>query len=466
MGTTGYDADIVIIGGGPGGYVAAIRAAQQGAKVILVEKNKLGGTCLNVGCIPTKAMIGSADRFAEIKAAANLGVIVDGEIRVDFQKVMDRKARIVNQLVTGVGMLMKKNKVQVESGFGKLLDPHTVEVQSDNGSKKVTGESIIIATGSVPSDVPVPGLDAKDIMTSDDALALESVPKSILIVGGGAIGLEFGYIYNRFGSKITVVEMMDQILPHNDRETANELEKILKKQGIQFYTDSKLNKVEDSPEGKVAYITTPKGDIKVVAEKVLRAVGRRPYLDGLGIENLGIKMNRRAVAVNEHMQTNIPNIYAIGDAVGGIQLAHVAFEEGSVAVDNIMGKKRKMDYRVVPAAVYTDPEYASVGLSEEAAKEKGYDVKVGKFMFRNNGKALSIDSRDGYVKVVSDKKYGEVLGVQMIGPHVTDLLAEVVLAMKLECTVEEIYSTIHTHPTLSEVTNEAAMDAGGKALHQ
>lgn len=461
-----YDVDIAIIGSGPGGYVAAIRAAQLGAHVVVIEKNQLGGTCLNVGCIPTKAMIGSADRLAEVKSANELGILIDGEIHPDFTRIMDRKTRIVNQFVGGVGFLFKKNQIQLEKGTGQIIDPHTVEITGEQGTHRITTRAIIIATGSIPAIAPIPGLDAPDILTSDDAVSLSTLPESLLIIGGGAIGLEFGYIYNRFGTSITVVEMMDQILPGTDREIASELEKILKRQGIQVYTASKLNRIDDTPDGKTALITTPKGDIQITAQKVLRAVGRWPYTGNLNLDKLGIRTERRAIQVNDYMETSVPGIYAIGDVIGGYLLAHVASEEGIIAVENIMGHPAKMDYRAVPSAVYTNPELATVGLSEENARKQGYSVKIGKFPFRINGKALSIGERDGFVKFVTDGETGEILGVHILGPHATDLLAEAVLAIKMEMTVEEIFSTIHAHPTLTEVTNEAAMDAAGRGIHQ
>ncbi len=457
--------NITIIGGGPGGYVAAIRAAQLGAHVTLIEKGTLGGTCLNRGCVPTKALLQSADILAEIRNAAAFGISVEG-VSIDFSAVTKRKEAVVKQLVAGVTSLMRKNKINVVKGIGTLIDAKTVGILGERN--KISAESIIIATGSKPARVPIKGIDKPGVITSDEALNMEQLPKSIVIIGGGVIGLEFAQILHRMGSKVAIVEMMPQILPTEDMEIANTLEKILKKDGIDILTNATVTSIRSAqPDEKVISFTIKdgNGEQERIAEKVLLSVGRRPNTDDLGIEKLGLTMDKGRIVVNERMETNIPGVYAIGDVIGGLMLAHVAMEEGKCAAENSLGADGKMDYRAAPRCVYTSPEVASVGLTEVEAKEEYGDIKIGRFPFMASGRALILNEMAGMVKIIADARYGQILGVHILGPQATELIAEAVLGIKLEATFDDIASTIHAHPTLSEVVMEAALDTGGKAIH-
>lgn len=460
-------ADIAIIGAGPGGYVAAIRAAQLGGKVIIIEKDELGGVCLNRGCIPTKAMLSSADAYDLIvNRSKEMGINV-GQVSLDYPKVLDRRDRIMKQFVSGVGFLMKKHNVQVFKGAARLASRNTIEVTLADGKKEsVSARNIIIATGSEPVKLPIPGLEGENIWDSDGALRATEVPKSLLIIGGGAIGLEWGYMFKKFGAEVTIVELMSQILPLTDLEVAQELRKVFERDGIRILTESRATKVERKSGRESATILIGEKEQEIVADKILVAVGRRPLCEGLGLEELGIATERGAITVNERMQTNVAGVYAIGDVVGGALLAHKASEEGVVAAENIMGRESTMSYKTVVNAVYTEPEVATVGISEDAAKSQGLDYSVGKFFFRANGKALGLGMRDGFVKFIADSKYGEILGCHIIGPHATDLIHEVVIGMDAEATVEVLGRAIHAHPTLSEVVKESALDVHGESIHK
>ncbi len=463
-----YDADILIIGSGPGGYVAAIRAAQLGARTVCIEKNpqEWGGVCLNWGCIPTKAMIASVERLHAAKQSARMGVLT-GDVDFDFEKIMERKTKIVQTLRGGVESLLKSNKVRKVVGVAKLTGPHSVEVTSESGEKEtITSRTIIVATGSSPILPPIPGLEGEGIWTSNEAVSAKFVPKSMLIIGAGAVGLEFSYVYNGLGAKCTVVEIMPEILPIADAEAASELRKSLKKLKIDFHVNSKVSGVQRKDGGYVVTVSTEKGEIQIEAEVILVGAGRRPNLDGIGLEDVGVAVEKRGVIVDEKMQTNIASIYAIGDVTGKMALAHVASHQGIVAVENAMGHPAKMDYRAVPSPVFTEPEMAWVGMTEKEARDAGYDVAVGKFPFRPLGKSMAIDQQDGMVKIVSERKYGEVLGVHIVGPHASDLIHEAVMAIKLEATVEELMTMVHAHPTLAEAILEASLDTMGRAIHK
>jgi dihydrolipoamide dehydrogenase len=480
MSPTGeFDADVIVIGSGPGGYVCAIRAAQLGARTVCIEKEatEWGGTCLNWGCIPTKALIASTERLHHVKTAEAMGVTISGEIGFNFGKMMERKGKIVSTLRGGVQTLLKSNHVRSVVGTAKLVDAHTVEVATAEGkTERITSKNIILATGSVPIVPPIPGLarDPKDkrgessngIWTSDEAVYAKSCPASMVIVGTGAVGLEFAYVFRSLGAEVTLVEIAPEILPAADREIAVELRKSLKKQGMTIHTNAKVAAVEQKGNLRAVTIETEKGSIVVEAEVVLVGAGRKAYFEGLGLEQIGVVTNRRGVEVNDYLQTSVPSIYAIGDVAGKQLLAHLASHMGIVAAENAMGHTVKMDYRAVPGPIYTVPEVAMVGLTEEQAKEQGYDVMTGRFPFRPLGRAMALNEQEGLVKVVAERKYGELLGVHIIGPFATELIHEGVMAIKLEATLEELMTSIHAHPTLSEAIGEAAMDAKGEAIHK
>ena len=481
-----FDADVVVIGSGPGGYVSAIRAAQLGARTVCIEKEatEWGGTCLNWGCIPTKTMIASVERLHHTQHADDFGVVLTGEIGFDFSKMMARKTKVVTTLRGGVQSLLKSNHVRSLVGAAKLIDAHTVEVTSADGkTERVTTQNVILATGSVPILPPVPGLarnpdDARGvssngIWTSDEAVYAKECPERMLIIGAGAVGLEFGFTFRGLGADVTVVEFAPEILPTGDREIAAELRRSLKKQGIKILTSHKVTNVAHEATGKVVTIEDADGKtLTVEVDVVLVGAGRKPFFEGVGLENAGVEvvkegpLSRRGVVVNDYLQTTAPNIYAIGDVTGKMLLAHLASHMGVVAAENAMGHEVKMDYRAVPAPIYTSPEVASVGLSEEEAREKGYDVQTGRFPFRPLGRAMALGETDGMVKIVSERKYGELLGVHIVGPYATEMIHEGVIAIKLESTVEELMTAIHAHPTLSEAVGEAALDVRGEALHK
>jgi dihydrolipoamide dehydrogenase len=467
-----FDADIVVIGSGPGGYVAAIRAAQLGAKTVCVEKEYLGGTCLNWGCIPSKVMIASVERLNHVKHAKALGIDVTGEASVNFDEFIKRKDKVVLTQRGGVGILFKKNGVRHAEGFASFVDAHTIEVTNKEGKKEtIRAKNFVLAMGSSVIHLNIPGLEGgrdENVWTSDDAVTMPFVPKSVLILGGGAVGVEFGYVFNGLGSDTTVVEMMPTLIPMMDQDLGTELGKLLSRQGIKVRTGATVEKAERSGKGWKCHLK--KGtDVEVLeVDVVLLGVGRKANTDNMNLEKIGVKLHRRGVeVVDDTLKTHVPNIYAIGDVTGRIQLAHVASMEGIFAVTNIVrSEERKMDYKAVPNCVYTIPEVASVGLTQSEAEAQGYDVTIGKANFRPFGKPMAIGEQDGFVKIVAEKKYGEVLGVHMIGPHVTDMIAAGVAAIKLEATVDSMAETIHAHPTLSEVMLEAYEDAAGHAIHK
>jgi len=465
MSTNENAARVLVIGGGPGGYVAAIRAAQLGGKVTLVERDKLGGTCLNRGCIPTKALLKSTSFFATAKEAADMGVNLKVE-GYDLAKIRERKNRVVTQLVNGVQFLVKKNQIQLIEGNAKFVGPGAVEITTKDGHALSYKDcKIIVATGSKPAKLTLPGCDNQKVITSDDALKLESIPEKIAVIGGGAVGIEFALIYRNMGAEVTLLEMLPQLMPQMDAETVSVLEKSMKNRGITIYTGTRVDRIEDVPNGVALSIDSPSGSKKLEVGQVLVAVGRVANTEGLELDISGIKTERGKIVVNEFLETSMPGVYAIGDVIGGIQLAHVASAEGITAAENALGGRSPINYKVVPGCVYSIPEMAGVGLTEKQARDQGYKVKVGKFNFTGSGKAIAVGATVGLAKVIADEKYGEILGVHIIGERATDLIAEAALAMKLEATVDEVTSTIHAHPTMSETLLEAALAVHGRSIH-
>ena len=458
--------DIVIIGGGPGGYVAAIRAAHLGLKIALVEKDKLGGVCLNKGCIPTKTLVSTAEILHSIKRANEFGIKVE-DVSLDFPKVMTRKEQITRRLTSGVEQLMKANQIRVIYGEGNILEPGVVEIINIEGQKEIIKtKNIIIATGSSVMKLPIPGLDAEGVITSDEALTLQKLPAQLLIIGGGVVGIEFAGIFNIFGVEVTVVEMLPQILTPIDEEISQRLSLILKRRGIKILTNSKVKEIKKKDHNLEVIISTPEGEsLNLTTEKVLLSAGRIPDFGNINTKGLGIELQGKAIKVDEKMRTNIPGIYAIGDVVGKIMLAHVASAQGKVAVENIAGLERSMDYRAVPNCVFSMPEVASVGLTEKEAREKYGQVKISKFPYMANGKALGMGETEGLVKIVADEDTFEILGLHILGAHASDLIAEGTLALSMEATAEEIIDTIHAHPTLAEIIAEAAEGITGKSIH-
>ncbi|QEK11373.1 dihydrolipoyl dehydrogenase [Crassaminicella thermophila] len=461
------ESDITIIGGGPGGYVAAIAAAKLGAKVVLVEKEKLGGTCLNWGCIPTKSLVRSAEVYKNLKEADTYGLSAEN-ISVNMKKIVERKNNIVNQLVQGISYLLEKNHVTVINGMGEILDHETVSVKNKKIEATIKSKNIIIATGSTSSSLPIPGIDLENVITSKEALDLNTLPDKLAIVGGGVIGMEFAFIYANLGVDVSVIEFLDNILASLDDDVCTEISQIAKDMGIKLYTSSKLASIIESEDGECIVSFHKDNKLKfITADKVLMAVGRKPVFEGIDIEKLGIELteNKKGIKVNEKLQTNIPNIYAIGDVTNKIQLAHVASHQGIVAVKNILGKDLQMDYTVIPSAIFTDPEIAMVGIGEKMAHEKGIEIEVGKFPFAANGKALTLGENKGFVKIIKEKSTNKVIGATIIGPHATDLIAEIALAIKNELTIEQIAETIHAHPTTAESIHEAVLATEGGAIH-
>ncbi|MCL5110026.1 MAG: dihydrolipoyl dehydrogenase [Chloroflexi bacterium] len=449
--------NIAIVGSGPGGYVAAIRACQLGAKVAIIEKDRIGGTCLNIGCIPTKALVTSAEVLETARQAKTFGVEV-GEVGFNFAAIMERKQKVVNQMVSGVAQLLKANKVDIVEGTAKFATPNSLIVESGSGKREVQADNIIVATGSVSARPPLPGLDLPGVITSTEAIALEKVPERLVIIGGGYIGMEMACLYQSLGSKITIVEMLPSILTNTDEEIARRFHQLMRQRGVEINVNSPVKEIRQGENGQLSVVyTTGDGEKAVAGDKVLVATGRVPYTEGLGLEQLGVSMNRRAVVANERMQTNVPGVWAIGDATGQIMLAHVAMYQGEVAVENILGHSRKADYRAVPGVIFTMPEIGSVGLTETQTKEQGIDVQVSKFPFTANGRATTLNETAGLVKMVCERSTGSILGVHIMGPRATDLIAEAVLAIQMEALAEDLVLTIHGHPTLPEALHEAAM---------
>lgn len=457
---------IAIIGGGPGGYVAAIRAVQLGAKVTLIEKEYLGGTCLNVGCIPTKALLNTAELFSETKMFQQIGIDIQGQIKVNWNKLQERKNTAVKQLVSGVKGLLMVNKVEVIKGTAEIIDKNTIKVcGNDEVKKEIKVDNIVIASGSLPFIPPIDGSNLPGVMDSTGALSLEKLPEKIVIIGGGVIGVEFATIFNSLGCKVTIVEMLPYILPPVDREMSDLVRKDLIKLGVKIYNNAKVTGISKSGEALDVSVKLENEDISIPADNVLVAVGRKGNTENLNLHHAGINSHKGFIPVDEHMETNISGIYAIGDCIGGIMLAHVASEEGITAVENIMGNNKSMDYKSVPSCVYIKPELASAGLTEEQAKDQGYEYNVGRFPLMANGKAIVMNHEEGLIKIIADKKYGQVLGIHIYGERATDLIAEGALAINMEATTDEIISTVHAHPTISEALKEAALAVNKRAIH-
>lgn len=461
--------DIAIIGSGPGGYVAGIRAGQLGLKTVLIEKdNKLGGTCLHVGCIPTKDLLLNAEVYDTFEHAQEFGIECKG-FSLDWPAVLARKAKVVTKLAKGVEFLLKKNKVEVVQGYGRLSGPGRITVTDAKGqSKEIQAKNIVLATGSEAKMIPGLEPDAKTVLTNKEILDLKEIPKSLVVIGSGAVGVEFASIFHRFGAQVTIIEMLPRVVPLEDEEISAVLEKSFKKQGIKVYTSATVQKVGKGAKGVSVEFTDAQGkNQKLDAETCLVAVGRAPNTQNVGLEKTRVRLERGFIKVDPYMRTDEPGVYAIGDIVAGSPLlAHVGSMEGIVAVTHAAGRPvEPINYRQIPNCTYCEPEVSSTGLTERQAREAGLKVKIGKFPFAGNSKAAILSSQEGFVKVVSDERYGEILGVHMIGPRVTEMIAEAVVVMRLEGTVEDLERTIHPHPTLTEAIPEAAHAVYGMAIH-
>lgn len=462
--------DVIVIGSGPGGYVAAIRAAQLGMKTAIIEKySTLGGTCLNVGCIPSKALLDSSEHYHNAAHTFKTHGINLSNLKVDLKQMIARKDEVVKQNVDGIQFLMKKNKIDVHHGMGSFVDSTTVKVAKEDGkSEEIKGKNIIIATGSKPASLPFIKLDKDRIITSTEALKMKEIPKHLIVIGGGVIGMELGSVYGRMGSKVSVVEFLDSLIPSMDKTMGKELQKSLKKLGFEFYLKHKVTAVESKGKEVTVKAENGKGEtIEIKGDYVLVSIGRKPYTEGLNAEAAGVKLNDRGqVEVNGHLQTSASNIYAIGDVVKGAMLAHKAEEEGVFVAETIAGQKPHINYNLIPGVVYTWPEVASVGFTEEQLKEKNLKYKTGKFPFLASGRARASMDTDGLVKVLADAETDEILGVHMIGPRTADMIAEAVVAMEYRASAEDIARMSHAHPTYTEAFKEACLAATeNRALH-
>ena len=459
--------DLIVLGSGPGGYVAAIRAAQLGLNVCVVEKDKLGGICLNWGCIPTKSLLKSAQALEYAQHAADYGVTISGEIKPDFEAIVKRSRIVADGMSKGIQFLFNKNKIDVISGNGRLADKNSVEVTDDTGNRSLySAKNIILATGARSRELPNLEHDGIKIIGYREAMVLPKQPKSMVVVGSGAIGSEFAYFYQSIGTDVTLIEYMPNVVPNEDEEVSKVLERSFKKMKMKVYTNSSVESVDSTGELCKVVVKTKKGEEVIEAEIVLSAVGITPNLENLGLEDLGIVIENGKIKVNEFCQTNVSTVYAIGDIIAGPSLAHVASAEGILCVEKISGlNPHPIDYSTVPGCTYTNPEISSLGLTEQKAKAAGYDIKVGKFPYSASGKASASGQKDGFVKLIFDAKYGELLGAHMIGGNVTEMIAELVVAKRLEITGHELIKSIHPHPTMSEAIMEAAAAAYGEVIH-
>lgn len=461
--------DVAVIGSGPGGYVAAIRCAQLGLKTAIIEKyNTLGGTCLNVGCIPSKALLDSSHHYFDAVKHFKTHGIETGELNVNFEQMITRKNEVVAQTSGGINFLMDKNKVTIFQGVGSFKDATHISIsKKDGSSEEIEAKNIIIATGSKPASLPFINIDKKRVITSTEALSLKEIPKHLIVIGGGVIGLELGSVYNRLGSKVSVIEYMPTIIPGMDAMLAKELQKSLKKQGIKFYTSHKVTAVENTGNEVKIVAEDKKGNpVEFIGDYTLISVGRKPYTEGLGLENVQIKVTEQGqIETNANLQTNISNIYAIGDVVKGAMLAHKAEEEGTMVAEIIAGQKPHIDYNLIPGVVYTWPEVASVGKTEEQIKNEGVSYNVGSFAMRALGRARASMDIDGQIKVLADANTDEILGVHMIGARAADMIAEAVIAMEFRASSEDIARSSHAHPTYTEAFKEACLDVANRAIH-
>lgn len=463
---TGFvEYDVTVIGAGIGGYVAAIRSSQLGKKVALIEKADVGGTCLNRGCIPTEALLTTADLLKKISQAEELGIKVSN-VTVDFSKVMERKNAVVNRLIQGVQHLIQKNKITLITGQATIVSRSQIRITKPGGEEeKITTKSIIIATGSQEPKPSFANINEKTVLSTRGALALKKYPRSLAVIGGDVMGVEFAIMFNAFGTKVKILEA-SHLFPALDSEIGRSYERILKKKGIEVYVETAVKSVKIQPDSKVLIEAVKKGaTTNIEAEMVLIAEGRKPVSAGLGLEIIGVKTKDGFIVVDEHQRTSVSDVYAVGDVVGGKMFAHKAAAEGIVAAENIAGQNSTMNLKLIPVCVYSQPEVASVGLSGEEAKQQGFNIVIGKFPLSANGRALTLGETDGFAKVVCDGKTGEVLGVHLIGPHATDIISEAALAMKLECTSEEIGELVHPHPTISEALMEAAKAVTNEAIN-
>ena len=463
MAADSQKAGLVIIGAGPGGYVAAIRAAQLGGQVVLVEKDLLGGTCLNRGCIPTKAMLACTEALETIKEAEEFGIKVADPVP-DLKAMVERKEKVSAQLRNGIAQLLKANKVEFVQGTASLASPKQVKVEGEEGERLIEAEKVILATGSEPARLPTFDFDQPAILTSTEGLELTEIPASMIIVGSGVVGSEFATVYNALGTKVTMVELMPRILPTEDDRVSQQMKRILAKKGIDILTETTIEEmVEYRPDGVKARLST--GDI-LEADKLLVSIGRSLNSAGLGLEAAGVELGKRGeILVNERLETSVPGVYAIGDVVGGVLLAHVASFEGVCAAENAMGLQSAMDYNVVPACIFTEPEIASVGLTPAKAEEQGIEARVGRFMFGGLGKALAMGKGQGFIQLVVEASSDKLIGCQIMGAHASDLIHELALAIRMGITADEVGRTIHAHPSLAEAVMEAAEAAHGRAIH-
>jgi dihydrolipoamide dehydrogenase len=458
--------DLVVIGAGPGGYVAAIRAAQLGMKVACIDKAAWGGTCLNIGCIPSKALLDSSELYYETRHSFKRhGIQVDNP-QIDVSAMMERKNKIIKTMTTGVAGLFRKNKVEAIQGLARIKDPNTVEVHHQHSNRVITTSRILLATGSAPIQLPNLPFDRKHIISSEEALSLSQVPEKMVVIGAGAIGLELGSVWSRLGAEVSVIELQDTILPGMDREMANQLQKLLQRQGLKITTKASAQSTEIRSDKVHITIKTETGELEETCDLVLVAVGRRPCIEHLRIENLHIKTTKRGfIEVNERFETSVPGIFAIGDVIPGPMLAHKAEEEGVACVEIMAGKHGHVNYNTIPAVVYTHPELASVGLTEEQVLDKKLEVRIGRFPFRANGRAHCLDAPDGLVKIISDAKTDRMLAMHILGPRASDIITEAVIAMEFHASSEDIARSVHAHPTLPEAIREAALAVDNRAIH-